>query len=136
LKGKLAQWGASIKGTVPEKRFRIPFNPTPAQVEKAGYTYEDITIWKDIVRALNMESEIPVELKYFLGITNKLGLFRIDNKALREVHRCAPKKEELGWQPVTVFQDAVSGPKVVMHIFLTDANSILSTSSILPVLEM
>ena len=82
--------GAAIKGTVPEKHFRIPFDPTPAQIEKAGYTYADMTIWKDTVRALNMELEVPEELRYYLGISNKLGLFRIDNKALREVHRCAP----------------------------------------------
>lgn len=107
-RGKLAQWGAVIKGSVPENHFRIPFNPTPAQIEKAGYTYEDMTIWKDRVRALNMELEVPEELRYYLGISNKLGLFRIDNEALREVHRCAPKKEELGWQPVIGFQDAVS----------------------------
>jgi len=107
-RGKLAQLGAAVKGSVPEKHIRIPFNPTPAQIEKAGYKYENITIWKDRVRALNMELEVPEELRYYLGISNKLGLFRIDNDALREVHRCAPKKEELGWQPVTGFQDAVS----------------------------
>jgi hypothetical protein len=133
-KGKLEQWGASIKSTVPEKRFRIPFNPTLAQAEKAGYRYEHMTIWRDKVRALNMESEIPKELRNFLGVNNKLGLFRIDNEALREVHRCAPKKEELGWQPVTGFQDAVRRFKVLVHRFLTDTNSILSTSSILPAL--
>lgn len=134
-RGQLTQWGASIKRAIPEKQFRIPFDPTPAQVENAGYTYEDITIWKDKVRALNMELEVPEELRYFLGIRNKLGLFRIDNEALREVHRCAPKKEELGWQPVTAFQDAVSSSQVSSR-FLTDANSTLSISSILPVLEM
>jgi hypothetical protein len=107
-RGKLAQLGASVKGTVPEKHFRIPFSPTPARIGKAGYKYEDMAIWKDKVRALNMEVDLPDELRYYLRISNKLGLFRVDNKALREVHRCAPKKEELGWQPVTGFQDAVS----------------------------
>jgi hypothetical protein len=58
---------------------------------------------------LNLEMNISNELKYYIGISNKLGLFRVDNKALREAHRCAPtKEEELGWQPVTGFQDAVS----------------------------
>jgi hypothetical protein len=107
-RGRLAKWGAAIKGSVPEKHFHIPFNPTPVQIENAGYTYEDMTIWKDRVRALNMELEVPEELRYYLGISNKLGLFRVDNEALREVHRCAPKKQELGWQPVIGFQDAVS----------------------------
>lgn len=106
-RGTVANWGAWVKGTVPEKHFRVPFDPTPAQIETAGYVYEDMTIWKDTVSALNLEIDIPEELRYYLGISNKLGLFRVDNSKLREVHRCAPKKEELGWQPVTGFQDAV-----------------------------
>jgi len=105
--GYLARLGAWIWGTVPEKQFRVPFDPTPVQIEKAGYSYEKMTIWKDTVSALNLEIEIPDELRYFLGISNKLGLFRIDNSKLREVHRNAPTKEDLGYQPVTGFQDAV-----------------------------
>jgi uncharacterized protein YcbX len=104
--GYLARFGAWIWGTVPEKQFRVPFDPTPVQIEKAGYAYEKMTIWKDTVSALNLEIEIPDELRYFLGISNKLGLFRIDNAKLREVHRNAPAKEDLGYQPVTGFQDA------------------------------
>lgn len=107
-RGVLAEWGARVKGTIPEKSFRIPFNPTDTQIEKAGYKYENMTIWKDTVSALNMEIEIPDELRYYLGLSNKLGLFRVDNQALREVYRCAPKAEEIGFQPVTGFQDAVS----------------------------
>ncbi|KAH8592934.1 MOSC domain-containing protein [Bisporella sp. PMI_857] len=105
-KGKLAQWGAAVKGTIPEKQFRIPFNPSPAQIDKAGYTTEKMTIWKDTVNALNLEIEIPEELRYFLGMSNKLGLFRINNAELREVHRNAPTRDTLGYQPVTGFQDA------------------------------
>jgi hypothetical protein len=109
-RGTVAKWGAAVKGTVPEKHFRVPFDPSPVQIEKAGYSYEDMTIWKDKVSALNLEIEIPEELRYYLGISNKLGLFRIDNSKLREVHRNAPTKEELGYQPVTGFQDAVGSP--------------------------
>ncbi|KAL3417305.1 MOSC domain-containing protein [Phlyctema vagabunda] len=105
-RGTVAKWGASVKGTVPEKSFRIPFDPSPAQIEKAGYSYEKMTIWKDTVNALNVELEIPEELRYYLGISNKLGLFRVDNSQLREVHRNAPTKEQIGYQPVTGFQDA------------------------------
>ena len=106
-RGKVAQWGAAVKGTIPEKQFRIPFDPSPAQIDKAGYTKEKMTIWKDTVNALNLEIEIPEELRYYLGMSNKLGLFRINNSELREVHRNAPVKEALGYQPVTGFQDAV-----------------------------
>lgn len=107
-KGKLAYLGARVKGAVPEKSFRVPFDPTQDQIEKSGYKYEKMTIWKDTVNALNMEVEIPEEMRNFLGISNKLGLFRVDNQELRKVFRCAPKAEELGFQPVTGFQDAVS----------------------------
>ena len=107
-RGTVAKWGAAVKGTVPEKHFRVPFDPSPVQIEKAGYSFEEMTIWKEKVNALNLEIEIPEELRYYLGISNKLGLFRIDNSKLREVHRNAPTKEELGYQLVTGFQDAVS----------------------------
>ncbi|TAQ84083.1 hypothetical protein B7494_g7593 [Chlorociboria aeruginascens] len=105
-RGTVAKWGAALKGKVPEKYFRVPFDPSPTQIEKAGYSYEKMTIWKDSVSALNLEIEIPEELRYYLGISNKLGLFRIDNSKLREVHRNAPTKATLGYQPVTGFQDA------------------------------
>ena len=112
-KGMVAKWGAAVKGTIPEKQFRVPFNPSEVQIEKAGYSYEKMTIWKDTISALNMEIEIPEELRYYLGISNKLGLFRIDNSKLREVYRNAPTKQEIGYQPVTGFQDAVSKPTLL-----------------------
>lgn len=105
--GLIAKWRASILGRVPEKRFTIPFDPTPMQVEKAGYWVEEMTIWKEKVSAMNLELHIPEELRFFLGMSNKLGLFRVDSKNLREVYRNAPTKEEIGYQPVTGFQDAV-----------------------------
>lgn len=115
-RGTIAKWGAAVKGTVPEKHFRVPFDPSPVQIERAGYTLEKMTIWKDTVRALNLELEIPEELRYYLGISNKLGLFRVDNSDLREVHRNAPTKEELKYQPVTGFQDAVSS----LYVYSSD----------------
>ncbi|ESZ95498.1 hypothetical protein SBOR_4152 [Sclerotinia borealis F-4128] len=105
-RGTVASWGAKVMGTVPEKQFRVPFDPSPVQIEKAGYTVEKMTIWKETVNALNVEIEIPEELRYYLGISNKLGLFRVDSGNPREVFRNAPTKAQLGYQPVTGFQDA------------------------------
>ncbi|EPE33079.1 MOSC N-terminal [Glarea lozoyensis ATCC 20868] len=105
-KAAVARWGGSFLGRVPEKQFRVPFDPTPVQIEKAGYSFEKMTIWKDTVNSLNLEIDIPEELRYYLGISNKLGLFRIDNSKLREVHKMAPTKAEIGYQPVTGFQDS------------------------------
>jgi len=118
-RGTVAKWGAAVKGTVPEKHFRVPFDPSPVQIEKAGYSFENMTIWKDTVSALNLEIEIPEELRYYLGISNKLGLFRVDNSKLREVHRNAPKADQLGYQPVTGFQDAVRFQLQLTRLSLT-----------------
>ena len=106
--GLATKWRSAILGRLPQKRFSIPFNPTASQVERAGYTTEEVTIWKEKVNALNVEIDLPEELRNFLGMSNKLGLFRINGSDLREVHRNAPKKEDIGYQPVTGFQDAVS----------------------------
>ncbi|EHK99922.1 hypothetical protein M7I_4177 [Glarea lozoyensis 74030] len=83
-KAAVARWGGSFLGRVPEKQFRVPFDPTPVQIEKAGYSFEKMTIWKDTVNSLNLEIDIPEE----------------------EVHKMAPTKAEIGYQPVTGFQDS------------------------------
>ncbi|KAI9687391.1 MAG: hypothetical protein M1820_010473 [Bogoriella megaspora] len=80
---------------------------------------ETVQVWVDYPSAINVTSEIPGEalhkLKTFLsnGKANKLknmALFMIDgeneSQRLREVYRCAPKKEDIGYQPVVGFADA------------------------------
>ncbi|KAF6842098.1 MOSC domain-containing protein [Colletotrichum plurivorum] len=92
---------------VPEKEVLLPVKfPTAKEIEERGYAYEDVRIWNEVVTALNMEREIPNELRLYLGVSNKLALFRSDPSKLREVYRCAPGKEEAGHQPVVGFQDA------------------------------
>ncbi|KDN65121.1 putative MOSC domain-containing protein [Colletotrichum sublineola] len=91
----------------PEMEVLLPVEfPTEKEIEERGYTREDVRVWKEMVPALNMGKEIPEELSRYLGVSNKLTLFRVDPGKLREVHRCAPAKEEAGYQPVVGFQDA------------------------------
>lgn len=96
----------------PTVEFRLPFNPTKERIKKMAYKSEKMKIWKDIPSALNIASEIPPEilakLKYTLGVTNPLTLFRIDNTKYRDVFMCAPKKEDVGFQPIIGMQDSVS----------------------------
>lgn len=47
------------------------------------------------------------ELEKFLGAKRELALFRVCDSKPREVHRNAPKKEQLGYQSVVGFADAV-----------------------------
>ncbi|OTB08098.1 hypothetical protein M426DRAFT_317203 [Hypoxylon sp. CI-4A] len=103
LTAKLARGRAAV----PEIEVLLPVDfPSNADIKERGYTFENVRIWKDTITALNMERELPAELQRYLGVSNKLGLFRVDPDQLREVYRCAPTKEEAGYQPVTGFQDA------------------------------
>lgn len=67
-------------------------------------------IWSDTPEAYDISGLVTRELKQlemFLGIEGELALFRICPEGLREVYRCAPRKEQIGYQPVTGFADAV-----------------------------
>ena len=98
-------------GTRSERTVHIPFNPTEEQVSSKGYTTENMQIWKDSPASLLMTStEDPAswihDLRFYLGISNHLGLFRICPEKPREVYRCAPHRDELGYQSTVGFQDA------------------------------
>lgn len=96
---------------VAEKEILLPVQfPSDHDIVGRGYTFEDVKIWKEVVTALNVGSELPEELRLYLGVSNRLGLFRSDPERLRQVYRCAPKREEAGYQPIVGFQDAVCGP--------------------------
>ncbi|KAK8060324.1 hypothetical protein PG996_010254 [Apiospora saccharicola] len=109
-RGWFAAMGAKLAGgwrAEPQREVLLPVDfPTKQEIEERGYTYENVRIWKERVRALNLEKDLPEELRLYLGVSNRLGLFRLDPAALREVHECAPSKETAGYQPVTGFQDA------------------------------
>ena len=107
-KGLLARVTAWVKGQKAEKSFKVPFEPTASQIKQCGYTTEKMKIWKDQPTSLNMSSSIAAGLSSFLGMSKNttLALFRVDPRYYRTVLRCAPRKEQLGYQPVTGFADA------------------------------
>lgn len=106
---KLFQLG--IRGF--ERSFQVPFNPTNEQIDENHYATESMKIWKDSPESLRIMStapsennEILKELSRFLEISNTLALFRAAKKPNREVFRCAPRKEQLGYQSIVGFQDS------------------------------
>ena len=111
-------WGrmdqlATFLGREPHHSVHIPFNPTSEQIEANGYTANFMKIWKDYPESLCIGStnspsppDYLSELRYFLHVSNPLALFRIPADKPRQVFRNAPKKEELGWQPVVGFADS------------------------------
>lgn len=96
-----------------ERSFQIPFNPTEEQIEENHFATEAMKIWKESPESLRIAStypsennEILKELSRFLEISNTLALFRAARVPNREVYRCAPRKEQLGYQSVVGFQDS------------------------------
>lgn len=106
-------------GRAIERSFQVPFNPTEKQTKDHGYETEKMIIWKDSPPSLLIASTSPTqnnpvmkELSRFLNISSSLGLFRVSDE--RDVYRCAPRKEELGYQSQVGFQD--SYPLNIMNL--------------------
>lgn len=96
----------------PMLEFRLPFNPTKARIKSKGYKSQELKIWDDTPEALDVSAEIDPEilakLKYTLGTSNPIALFRIDTKKYRIVGKNAPKKEDVGHDTIIGMQDSVS----------------------------
>lgn len=85
-----------------ERSFRVPLVPP----ENHSYPLEQVTVWKDSPNWLNYGVHVPNDFRSYIGVSNPLTLFRTDPKSYREVYRCAPRKEQLGYQSVVGFADA------------------------------
>lgn len=91
---------------VSQREFMLPLEfPCVVDIKNKGYMYEDVKIFAKSANALNMSVELPPELAMYLGATHPVGLFRMDPSNRRHVFRCAPEKEDAGYQPVVDFQD-------------------------------
>ena len=82
--------------------FSVPLAPP----KDHNYPREDVEIWKDRPQWLNLEQHVSDEFRAFMGRGNPVTLFRVDPESYREVFRCAPRKEQVGYQPVVGFADA------------------------------
>jgi hypothetical protein len=95
----------------PMLEFRVPFNPSKERMKSKGYQTQELRIWKDAPQALDVRSEIDPEilakLKYTLGTSNPVTLFRIDPENPRKVMKNAPKKDDVGFQTTIGMQDSV-----------------------------
>ncbi|EME44306.1 hypothetical protein DOTSEDRAFT_104368, partial [Dothistroma septosporum NZE10] len=73
---------------------RLPLKPTARRAQAEQYTLENMTIWLDSPRCINMTNEIDTatlaKLSTFLGINGTLGLFRSNPRDLRSIKRSIP----------------------------------------------
>jgi hypothetical protein len=84
-------------------------------------------IWRETPDSWNMGTEIPQEildkLSYFIGVSNPLTIFRIQPGFERDLFKCSPSADKLGYQPAVGFQDGVS-LCLDGHEYRTNTNSI------------
>lgn len=89
-------------GLLPKERsFQVPLVPP----KNHNYPIEDVVIWKDTPKWLNYGIHVPQDFKKYVGAKKDLSLFRVDPDNERNVFRCAPRKEKLGFQPLVGFAD-------------------------------
>lgn len=119
--GLISRLIVKMGGTKLETQLRLPWNPSPAQIETFGYKVEKMAIWRDSPDSLRMgstfvrhDNPIMEKLREFLDISNPLAIFRVPADPVRNLYRCAPKKEELGYQAQVGFQD--SYPLHIMNL--------------------
>ncbi|KAH3952265.1 hypothetical protein HBI56_165870 [Parastagonospora nodorum] len=111
----LKNWGKILaaklaKRAEPMLEFRVPFNPPNDRIKRKGYKSQELKIWKDAPQALDVSPEIDPEilakLKYTLGTSNPVTLFRINPEQPRVVTKNAPKKADVGFQTTIGMQDS------------------------------
>ncbi|KAJ2979442.1 hypothetical protein NQ176_g3254 [Zarea fungicola] len=84
--------------------------PSTDDIKAQGYSYTEVTLFRNVIPALNMATDLPDEFSLYLGREpGKLALFRLDPAQRRQVFDCAPTKDAVGYQPEIDFQDAVRG---------------------------
>ncbi|PSS05296.1 hypothetical protein BD289DRAFT_478192 [Coniella lustricola] len=88
--------------TQPAIEIMLPVElPNEAESSAKGYAFEELRLRRgkdaesndqdakegnaEVVTALNMEADLPQELRWFLGVSNKLALFRVDRKDIAKV---------------------------------------------------
>ena len=89
-------------GMLPKQRsFQVPLVPP----QNHDYPVEEVRIWFDYPKWFNYTAHVPESFKAFMGAKNDITLFRVDPEGERQVFRCAPRKEQVGYQPLVGFAD-------------------------------
>lgn len=106
-KGISSKIGMALGLSPRETSFRAPLHPPADQTSK--YPSLPVKLWKDFPLSYDYGIHIPQSLRDFLSpdpSSPPLTLFRVNPSHHRQIFRCAPRKSELGFQPVTGFADA------------------------------
>jgi len=98
-----------IQYVPPTETFTLPLVPTANQIKENGLQSRPMRIWSDKPEAIDLGSMIPPaifeRLRAFIGVEEPFTLFRVDPAKPRQVFHNAPRRDDLGYQPVQSFQD-------------------------------
>lgn len=104
--GYLEKLGVSMGILSPEISFGVPLSPP----DRDTYPSVAVKVWKDCPVAYDYARHIPQSFRDFISPAGSdarpLTLLRVNPSHHRQIFRNAPRKEELGFQPVTGFADA------------------------------
>lgn len=110
-----------------QREFMLPLSyPSTHDIKAQSYSYTEVTLFRNVIPALNMATDLPDELSLYLGREpGKLALFRLDPAQRRQVFDCAPTQDAVGYQPEIDFQDAVRGNPSIKSLAHLSPRSIL-----------
>lgn len=101
----------------PLVEFRLPLCPCESRIKEKSYSVEAMKVWREEPDAFNVKAEISedvlAKLKFFIGVTNPLTLFRVKEDYERNLFKCAPSVEKIGYQAKIAFHDSVSKLKLL-----------------------
>ncbi|KAI5294057.1 hypothetical protein KEM55_006790 [Ascosphaera atra] len=84
-----------------EECFQVPLYPPPGH----EYPSRKLRVWSDYPMAFDYGVHLPASLAKFVGATKPFTLLRVDPEYFRTVKRCAPTKDDLGFQVQIAFAD-------------------------------
>lgn len=97
--------GMAIKILESRHIFQVPLLPPT----DSNFPLVPVKIWKDKPLAYDYGKLLPTSLHAYLGSDSSkhtLTLFRASAQHSRQIFRNAPRKEDIGFQPITAFADA------------------------------
>lgn len=101
IKGHLLSIAMKLGLADNEERFQVPLHPPPGH----DYPSQKLKVWSDYPLAFDYGKHVPESLARFVGATKRFSLLRIDPEYFRKMGRCAPPKDELGYQAETALAD-------------------------------
>lgn len=106
----ILKWTGNHRAPGKILEMRLPLVPCPDRIKEQKYQSQNVMVFKDYPGVWDMSCEVEADilqkLGYSLGISNPFTIFRIHQESGRVLYKSAPAREQIGYQPRVVLQDA------------------------------